>query len=117
MNEQGMMHGRNWMPLRGLLMYTNQTEFSPIPALSETAHIYSVNAGVRADFAIQQASVQLSTGLDALRYALCAQQSTAMDPVLWSALFTLEGAAAIVDALAVGIEGATGTDETRAPAT
>jgi hypothetical protein len=92
-------------------MCTAHTPFSSIPALGEGVHLFAVQEGVRADFAIQMAGAQLNAGLNALRYALCDQAHTEESASLWSAFYCIEGAAALVDALNLSVENAVGDDE------
>ncbi len=80
-------------------MSTRHAPFSPILVLGESAHMFAVPEGVRADIAIYHASVRLSAGVEALRVALCGQEETSESASLWSAFYTLEGAAALVEAL------------------
>lgn len=75
------------------------TPFSPIPALGQDAYLFAVPEGVRADFVMSRASAQLNAGVEALRYTRCDRQATPESVSLWSALYALEGAAALIKAL------------------
>jgi hypothetical protein len=92
-------------------MCTAHTPFSSIPVLGEGVNLFAVQEGVRADFAIQMAGAQLNAGLNAMRDALCDQAYTPESASLWSAFYCIEGAAAVVGALALTVEAAVGDDE------
>jgi hypothetical protein len=85
-------------------MNTRYTPFSPIPALGQDAYLFAVPEGVRADFVMSRASAQLNAGVEALRYALCDQRVTPESASLWTALYALEGAAALIEALAMSVD-------------
>jgi hypothetical protein len=69
--------------------------------------MFAVPEGIPADIAINQASAQLSAGVEALRVALCDQGVTPETASLWAAFYTLEGAAALVDALTLSVQQST----------
>jgi hypothetical protein len=88
-------------------MNTRHTPFSPIPVLGESAHMFAVPDGIPADIAINQASAQLNAGVKTLFYALNDQRATPESAALWTAFYALEGAAALVEALVLGVEQST----------
>ena len=96
---------------RRLPMCTAHTPFSSISTLGEDVHLFAVQEGVRADFAIQMAGAQLNAGLNAMRVALCDQAYTPESDSLWSAFYCIEGAAAVISALTLTVEAAVGDVE------